>query len=121
MKIVLAVRYGHARLALEVLLSEEPGVTVVGTASEMEGMLALAQTAQPDLIVFEWDLPGRPAEAALAAAHARDSRLRFLVLSCDPALKPPALHAGACAFVLIGEPPDLLLTAVRQVRDALQG
>ena len=37
MKIVLAVRQAHIRLALELVLSEEPGVTVVGEASEAEG------------------------------------------------------------------------------------
>src|SRR5437867_105828 len=116
MNVVLAVCQAHARLALELALSEEPGVTVVGTASETEGMLALARTAHPDLLVLEWGLPGRPAELALAEARASASSLWILTLGRDAALKPKALRAGACAFVLVGDPPELLLAAVRQVR-----
>ena len=96
MNVVLAVRYAPARLALELALSEEPGVTVVGAASETEGMLALARAAQPDLVLLE-------------------------ALRGDLRLKPRALQAGACAFVLVGDPPELLLAALRQERAALRG
>jgi DNA-binding NarL/FixJ family response regulator len=121
MNVVLAVRQAHARLALELLLSEEPGVIIVGAASETEGLLALTRTAHPDLVVLEWGLPGRPAEAVLAEAHALAGWPRFLVLGCDPGLKPGALQAGADAFVLVGDPPELLLAALREVRAALRG
>ncbi len=121
MNVVLAVRQALARLALELLLSEEPGVTVVGTASETEGLLALIRTARPDLVLVEWGLPGRPAPDVLAETQALARPIRFLVLGRDPHLKQPALQAGACAFVLVGDPPELLLAAVRQVRAALRG
>ncbi|MBK9714722.1 MAG: response regulator transcription factor [Kouleothrix sp.] len=120
MNVVLAMRHAQARLALELALSVEPGVTIVGEASETEGMLALARTAQPDLVVLEWGLPGRPPAHVLAEAQALVRPLRFLVLACDPHLKQPALQAGACAFVLVGDPPELLLAAVRQARAALR-
>jgi DNA-binding NarL/FixJ family response regulator len=120
-KVVLAVRQAHTRLALELTLCAEPGLTVVGMASETEGLLALTQTAQPDLVVLEWGLPGRPAEALLEAAQARAGQLWFLVLGHDPTLRQSALSAGACAFVLIGDPPELLLAALRQARAALRG
>src|SRR5688572_23042608 len=34
--VVVAMRHEHTRLALELVLSEEPGVTVVGTVSEAD-------------------------------------------------------------------------------------
>jgi DNA-binding NarL/FixJ family response regulator len=76
MKIVLALRQADARLVLAWALSDEPGVTVVGTASETAGLLALTQTAQPDLMLVAWDLPGRPLPEVLATARSRppDSR-----------------------------------------------
>src|SRR5512138_247030 len=107
MNVVLAMRHAQARLALELALSEEPGVTVVGSASETEGLLALARTARPDLVVLEWGLPGRPAPDVLAEALALGGPLRFLVLGRDAGIKLPALRAGACAFVLVGDPPEL--------------
>lgn len=120
MNVVLAMRHAHARLALELALRADPGVTVVGAASETEGALALARTARPDLVVLEWGLPGRPAPQVLAEAQKLAQPLRFLVLGSDPRLKQPALQAGACAFVLVGDPPELLLAAVRQARASLQ-
>lgn len=120
MDVVLAVRNARTRLSLELALSTEPGVTVVGAASETEGMLALARTAQPDLVLLEWELPGRPILDVLAEAHALSGQLHFLVLGRDPQLKQPALRAGACAFVLVGDPPELLLAALRQERAALR-
>ena len=121
MNVVLAVRQAHTRLVLELVLSEEPGVTVVGMASETEGLLALTRTAHPDLVVLEWGLPGRPAEAVLAEVRACERSLWVLVLGRDPLLRQRALTAGACAFVLVGDPPELLLAALRQVRVALRG
>lgn len=116
MNIVLAVGTAPLRLALDVILSQEPGVTVVGMACETEGLLALMRTARPDLVLLEWDLSGRPTEAVLAATHVLPHQLRILVLGRDPALRPAALMAGACAFVLVGDPPEILLAALRQVR-----
>lgn len=116
MNVVLAVRHARVRLALELALSREPGVTIVGVASETEGALALARTARPDLVLLEWGLPGRPAPDVLAAAQALAGPIRFLVLGHDPLLKQPAQRAGACGFVLVGDPPELLLAAVRQAR-----
>jgi DNA-binding NarL/FixJ family response regulator len=116
MNVVLGVRRAALHLALVLILSDEPGVTVVGVASESEGVLALARTAQPDLVLLEWELPGRPAPEVLAEARALARPVRLLVLGSEPGLRQPALEAGACAFVLIGDPPELLLAALRQVR-----
>lgn len=120
MNVVLAMSRAQARLALELALRVEPGVTVVGEASETEGALALARTARPDLLVLEWGLPGRPALEVLAESQALARPPRFLVLGGDPHLKQLTLQAGACAFVLVGDPPELLLDALRQARASMR-
>ncbi len=120
MDVVLAVCRAHTRLALELALSAEPGMRVVGMASETEGLLALTQTARPELVVLEWGLPGRPTAAVLAEARTRAGQLRFVVLGLDPALRQDALAAGASAFVLVGDPPELLMAALHRVRSALR-
>lgn len=116
MNVVLAIGTAPLRLALDVVLSEEPGVTVVGMASETEGLLALMRTAHPDLVLLEWDLSGSPTEAVLAAAPTLSRQLRILVLGRDATLRSAALTAGACAFVLVGDPPEILLAALRRER-----
>lgn len=120
MNVVLALGHADARLVLELALSDEPGVTVVGTASETVGMLALIQTARPDLVLVEWDLPGWPLPAVLAVARSLPRRVHVVVLGRDPQQHQPALHAGARAFVLVGDPPEFLLAAVRQERAILR-
>jgi len=119
MNVVLAIRHADARLALELLLSEEPGLSIVGAASETAGLLALAQTARPDLIVVEWRLPGRPLREILTEVQRLTDKVTILVLGQDAGQREVALEAGAHAFLLIGDPPEQVLTAVREVRVSL--
>ena len=94
MNVVLAMRHAQARLVLELALSVEPGVTIVGEASETEGLLALARTARPDLLVLEWGLPGRPVPDVLAEAQALAQPLRFLVLGGRSPTEAGRLEGG---------------------------
>ena len=107
-------------LALEMLLGEEPGVEVVGTASEAKGLLALVQAAAPDLVLLDWELPGRPPAEVLAETHTADCQPALVVLDKDAGTEKLVMEAGAAAFVLKGSPPEHLLTAVRQVRSERQ-
>lgn len=116
MNVVLAIASASLRLALDVVLSEEPGVTVVGMASETAGLLALLRTAQPDLVLVEWELAGCRTAAVITVAHTFPRPLRILVLGRDAAVRPAALTAGAWAFVVVGDPPEILLAALRQAR-----
>jgi DNA-binding NarL/FixJ family response regulator len=120
MNVLLAIGRDGPRLALELLLSEEPGITILGAVSETEGLLALTRILCADLVVMEWSLPGRPAPDVLAQARALASQPKFLVLGQDAQLKPCALQAGAAAFVLVGDPPERLLDSLRQVRTMLR-
>jgi len=93
--VVIAVRNPSLRLALELLLSEEPGVNVVGTTSETEGLLALIHTAQSELVMLDWHLPGRPIHDLMSLVRAMEKRPKLIVLSEDAHLRQHALEAGA--------------------------
>jgi len=120
MDILLASVQLDLRLALEMLLHEEPGIDIVGTASETEGLLALIRTTRPDLVILDYDLPGRPCAEALAKAQTADDRPAIIVMGKEARAEQAALAAGADAFVLKGTPPGQLLAAIRQVH-ARQG
>ena len=47
--VLLAVRQADLRLAIDLFLREEPGLTVVGVACETEGLIALLRTFMHDL------------------------------------------------------------------------
>jgi len=116
MRVLLGTEQPHLRLALELYLSEEPGVAVVGTASETEGLLALIQTTRPDLVLLDWDLPGLPCAQVLGTARSANGQPSFIILGKEAGTEQPALAASADAFVLKGDMPEQLLAAVRRAR-----
>lgn len=116
MHVLVAAGEADLRLALELLLGLEPGVVAVGSASETEGLLALIRTTQPDLVVLDWDLPGRDVETVLSEVVGTDQHPHVIVLGSRHRLRQQVLDAGADAYVIKGEPPDRLLTAVRAVQ-----
>ena len=89
---------------------------VVGTASEAASLRALLRTAQPDLLLLDWDLPGYAPSSLLIEAKRLGSPPHVILLGKDLNVKQAALAAGADAFILRGDLPDELLAAVRQAR-----
>jgi DNA-binding NarL/FixJ family response regulator len=115
MRVLLATKQSDLRLALEVLVGEEPGVTVIGAVSETEGLRALLRITQPDLVLLDWDLPGRPLDV-LSEAHVLDQHPCFIVLGKHSDARQAVLDAGADAFVIQGDPPTDLLSVFRNIR-----
>ena len=116
MHTLIAAKQADLRLAIDLYLAEEPGVTVVGTASEAPSLRALLRTSRPDLVLLDWELPGHPPASLLAEIKRLDCHPQVIVLGKKTALKPAVLAAGADAFVLKGDPPGQLLAAVRQAQ-----
>ena len=109
MRIVLATGDTDLRLSLELLLSEEPGIKILGGASDSEGFLALVKSTCPDLAMLDWDLPGRPVEEVLDQTKLFELQPKLIILGRHPDSKNEALRAGADAYVDKGEPPEKLL------------
>jgi DNA-binding NarL/FixJ family response regulator len=115
MNILVATKQADLRLAIELYLTEEPGLEIVGTARESASLRALLRTSLPDLVLLDWDLPGQsPAELVTEAKSV--SPCQVVVLGRDLDIKTAALTAGADAFVLKGDPPRHLLDAIHQAR-----
>lgn len=113
---LLATPDPDLRLSLELLLDEQPGVQIVGTVSEGEGLQALMQASQIHLIVVDWDLPGMPLPAVIADAQQRQPSINTLVMVNSSEGLEPARDSGADAVVLKGTPPDHLLTVFKQLQ-----
>jgi DNA-binding NarL/FixJ family response regulator len=114
MRVLLADDHTWVRWALRTAIGEEPGLTVVGEVSEAENLLSQAQALRPDLILLEWELPGRAADGLLSALRALDSQIGVIVLSQGAESEQAALAAGADAFVSKADPPEQLLNALRR-------
>ena len=119
MNVLLADQYSHTRLGLEMLLTREPGVHIVGTAGEAASLLALVRTTQADLIVMDEALPGGSSAELISLLRAENPDARIILLrnastgEADP-------DAGQDALVSKSQAPDALLAAFRalsQVQD----
>ena len=116
MRTVLASAQFDLRLALEILLREEPGTDIVGTASEAASLRGMLQSSRPDLLILDWDLPGYALIPLLAEVKRPRPSPQVIVLGSDEGVRQEALAAGADAFVWSGDLPGDLTAAIRQSR-----
>jgi DNA-binding NarL/FixJ family response regulator len=114
MRILLADDHQKVRSALELVLSLEPGVVLVGEVTSAQALTAALASASPDVLLLDWELPGlTEPETMFRTWRAQQPNLRIVVLSGWPGVQRMALLAGANAFVSKGEPPSKLLTTLR--------
>jgi DNA-binding NarL/FixJ family response regulator len=110
MRLFIAEADAALRVGMQILLHEEPGLYVTGMAVQADGLLAQVEAAQPDVLLLDWHLPGRPMTELLADLKALELSPKIIVLSVRPEEKDEALAAGADAFVSkIGSPDELLV------------
>ncbi len=114
MRILIADDQDRVRYALRVLLAQQPGLQVVGEATNGHKLLALTDTVAADLILVDWELPGLSQAGGLAALRNSSHAIQIIVLSGRPGVSRTARSAGADAFVSKGDPPERLLAVIRR-------
>lgn len=112
MRILLADDQPRVCTALQMLLKQEPGMRVVGEATEAADLLTQIQATQPDLVLLDWELPDLLTSGSLPALRTVYPDLAIIVLSGRPEARRAALTAGADAFVSKIDPPERLLAAL---------
>ncbi len=58
MRILLADDQTRVRFALRVLLERQPGLAVVGEATNSRDLLDQINATRPDTVLLDWELPG---------------------------------------------------------------
>jgi len=111
MRILIADPQAKVRFALRVLLERQPGLEVVGEATNAEDLLAQPALSCADLVLVDWNLASAAA-GLLLAVHRDRPGLEVIVLSGRPEAREAALAAGADAFVSKGDAPAHLLAAI---------
>lgn len=114
-RVVVADSDPRVRSALRILLREEPGLELVGESPDLPSLVHQVRKLKPDLVLLDWELPGRPAEALLLAQTSLEVRPKVIVFSARPESRDAVLAAGADAFVCKGDPPEAVLSAFRQL------
>lgn len=113
MRVLLADQHPDIRLALAILLGKEPGVTVVGSVSETEGLLALTRTTHPDIIILDSRLPGVPTADLLTSLHHLNQNLKILLLGDIPVSVLQTYPTDFTATTGKSDPPEILLQKFR--------
>ncbi len=118
-RIVLADDHPLVVEGLSALLSSQPDMRVVATATDGERLIEAIERFHPDVIVMDLQMPYMGGISCLHHIRARELPVRVLVLSAfgDADSLRAAIEAGADGFVLKTESPQHTITAVRQIAE----
>ena len=117
MRVLLADDQVWLRSALRLLLEHEANVEVVGETGNSRTLPLFVDRLRPDLLFLDWQLPGLDTNGArqqlLTCVRAIDPHLYIIALTNDDDATR-SLLLGANAFVNKAEPPERILTVLRQ-------
>ena len=116
-RLFIADGNSSVRLALQMVLQQEPGMYVTGMAAEAEGLPAQIEASQPDMLLMDSYLPGASMQDLLSDIRGLETPLKIVVLSIKPEVKGPALAAGADAFISKNAPPEEMLKLILSFRE----
>jgi len=111
-RILLAADNQNLRSALALLLETRLGATIVGEACTMESLLSQAAIIQPDIVLLDWELPGKPEADRVVVVRSVAPNVRLIVISARP--ESAGLAAGADAFVNKTDPPERILAIFKE-------
>ena len=114
MRIFLAIRGTKMRMALRLLLEQQPGLELAGEAADAEELLPQLDDNHPDLLLIDWDLSGSATVTVLRLLCKRYPALRVVALRGPQQVPPPV--DGVDAFRNTGDPPDRLLETIRALQ-----
>lgn len=123
LRILIAEDNDDLRELLVTLIGAEPDMRCVGTANDVEAVLALTTQGQSpenkaDVLVLDLELQGRSSIDLLKAIRKSGTRITIVVFSghSHPEMIRHTLAAGADAYVPKSGNHELLLDAIRDKR-----
>jgi len=104
---------------LELGLSRESDIEVVGVAGAAETAISMTAELQPDVVLMDYHLGEASGAAAAAAMRAASSALKIVFLSADESDEAllAAVEAGACGYLLKSEPIHQIAASVRRAHE----
>ena len=116
-RIVLADDHALVLEGLRALLSAEPDLRVVATATDGERLLEAVRRFTPDVVAMDLQMPFMDGLTCLHHIRAEGLPVRVLVISAfgDSQSLRAAVEGGADGFALKTDSPEMTLAAIRQV------
>lgn len=115
MKLIICDDQAVVRDGLELLLSLEKDIQVVGCAQDGAEALELTAQRQPDLVLMDLKMPGMNGIEATRHIRARFPQVKVLVLTTydDDEWVFDAIRAGASGYLLKDTPREKVVEAIR--------
>ena len=116
-RVLIADDHPIVREGLRILIASEPGMEIVGEATNGTEAVALANTHKPDVILMDLVMPEKNGLQAIGEIKTEDPDVSILVLTsfAEEDKVFPAIRAGALGYLLKDTAPDQLLQAIYDV------
>lgn len=105
------------RESLEIILSNKPGIQVVGTASNGEDAVLLCQKLVPDIVLLDIRMPKMDGVTACKKIKEQNPGIKIIVLTTfdDDEYIYNAIRYGASGYILKGISVEELVSAIHTV------
>lgn len=122
-RVMLVDDQAMVRTGFRMILEAEPGLTVVGEASDGVEAIEMFERAKPDVVLMDVRMPNMDGIEACRHIRSRDGAPRVMMLTTFDLndYVHAALRAGASGFMLKDAPPEQLVDGIGVVHrgDAL--
>jgi DNA-binding NarL/FixJ family response regulator len=116
-RVLLVDDHPLMRDGLRLLIDSQPDMNVVGAAGDGVTGIAAAQELKPDVVVMDIEMPGENGIAVSRQLMELCPSTRIVILSAyaDGHYVTEAVQAGVSGYLLKGNPPDQVVSAIRAV------
>lgn len=116
LSVLIADDEAVVRETISIYVNSAPDMQVVGTAADGRAAVQMAETLSPDIILMDIQMPRVDGVEAVAEVLRLLPRTHVVMITTFTSREAvvPALRAGALGYVLKSDPPERLLSAVRE-------